>query len=288
MRTESVPCPLCGALETRRLYQGDGFAMGRCRGCGLVRQNPRLSAEALVLHYRRAAELSGELVHRRSEDESLPDWLGKPMEAYEASVRFVDARRRADGPRGLWIDVGASTGGTLVTAQRHGWRVAGVELGERQAAVCRDLHGLDVVHGTLAQASYPTGHAEVVSYRQVLEHVHDPVAELTEARRVLSKDGLLLVEVPHWGGVRYRSGRIRAALRVSRPFWERVNVPEHLFYFTRATLAALLAKAGFVPLAVTTYGKTRPRAGIVRRSYDRLRDALHLGNKLRVVAAKSS
>jgi SAM-dependent methyltransferase len=260
--------------------------MGRCRGCGLVRQDPRLTAAALGEHYRRAAE-GGALVHRRTGDASLPDWLGKPMEAYEASVGFVEACRRRQGPKGAWLDVGASTGGTLVTARQRGWRPVGVELGERQARVCRDVHRLDVFHGTLAEARHPDGQAEVVSYRQVLEHVHDPVGELAEARRVLADDGLLLVEVPNWAGLRYRWARVWTALRLRRPLWESVNVPEHLFYFTRRTLNALLAKSGFVPVRFATYGKTRKRAGLGRRAYDRVRDALRLGNKIRVVARKA-
>jgi hypothetical protein len=44
--SESVPCPVCDTVETRTLYaQPEGhYAMGKCRGCGLIRQNPRYRA----------------------------------------------------------------------------------------------------------------------------------------------------------------------------------------------------------------------------------------------------
>ena len=45
-------------------------------------------------------------------------------------------------------------------------------------------------------------------------------------------DGLLLVEVPNFTGVRYKIGRLRTALRISKPFYRKLNLPEHLYYFT--------------------------------------------------------
>lgn len=287
--SETVPCPLCGSEATKRFYQGDSFAIGRCLGCGLIRQNPRLTAEVLLGDYYRDWRLeSGSLVARPEAYEGLDAWQSRPVGAYEAGVDFVDANRLRKGPKGKWVDVGASTGGLLVAARDAGWQVAGVEPGEAQAKLCCEVHGLDVVQGVLSDARLPDGFAEVVSYRHVLEHVHDPASELAEACRVLAPDGLLLAEVPNYDGFRYRWGRLRTALRLCRPFWRRLNVPEHLYYFTDETLALLLCKAGFAPVRSRTYGRTRLRRGPVRRLYDRVRDRFGLGNNLRVVARKET
>ena len=285
--TETVACPLCGAVDTRLLYRGDGFAMGACRGCGLVRQNPRLTEAALLVdHYDGTVQGSERLLHRGSEDEPVDPWLRQPLVAYDESVSAVEAQRQRRGARGVWIDSGASTGALLVAARNTGWPVLGVEPGTKQVATCREIHGLTMVHGTFRQAHLPNAHAEVVSYRHVLEHIHDPVAELTDVRRVLADDGLLLVEVPNWRGVRYTWGRLRTALRLCRPCWERINVPEHLYYYAPATLTRLLTLAGFEPVWSTTYGKARSGRSRLRRSYERWRDRALRGNKLRVVARK--
>ena len=284
---ETVDCPLCPSTGTRLLYQGPGFAMVRCRGCGLVRQSPRVPVAAQIDAYRTVEPEPGMLIRRRMPDDSLAPWQAQPQAGYEDSVRAADARRLRHGGKGLWIDVGASTGACLVAARDAGWKVAGVEPGERQARTCREVHGLDVRAGFLVDARFEDASAEVVSYRQVFEHVHDPLAELAEARRILSPDGLLLVEVPNFASPRYTVARARTALRLCRPFWERVNVPEHVFYYSPRTLDALLAQAGFTTLWWTTYGKTRKRAGPARRLYDRLRDSLRIGNKLRWLARKA-
>jgi SAM-dependent methyltransferase len=272
-------------VGTKLLYRGEGFAMGRCPGCGLVRQNPRLARSALLDdHYDGYVQRTGKIVRRPQAYAGLETWQSQPLAAYEAGIQAVERQRRRTGERGVWLDVGASTGSTLVAARTAGWVPAGVEVGRKQVEVCRDVHGIEVHHGTLADAAFPDAFAEVVSYRQVLEHVHDPVEELGEARRVLAPDGLLLVEVPNYGGLRYAFGRLRTALRVSRPYWERLNVPEHLFYFDVRTLGALLEKTGFERVSLATYGRTRPERGPLRRVWDGLHHGLKLGNKLRVVA----
>lgn len=227
-------------------------------------------------------------MRRRREDDTLAPWQTQAQAAYEPGVRAVDERRLRTGEKGLWIDVGASTGAVLVAARAAGWPVAGVEFGEGQVQVCREVHGLDVRAGSLADARFAAGGAEVISYRQVFEHVHDPLAELAEVRRVLAPDGLLLLEVPNIAAPRYRIARARTALRLCRPFWERVNVPEHVFYYAPNTLDAMLEKTGFATVWWTTYGRTRRKAGPIRRLYDRVRDGLRIGNKLRWVARKAT
>jgi SAM-dependent methyltransferase len=284
--SETCLCPLCGAAETRDLYRGPGFSMGRCRGCGLVRQNPRLSIAQMHAGYRGTPD-SGRTVRRIHEDDTLESWQTQPQLAYERGVATVVERRLRAGAKGLWIDVGCASGAVLVAARAAGFSVAGVELGEGQAALCREVHGIDAFHGTFIDARFPDRAAEVVSYRHVLEHIHDPIAELADVRRVLADDGLLLIEVPNYAGLRYRNGRVRTAMRLCRPFWERVNVPEHVFYFTPKTLRALLAKAGFCPLWWTTYGRTRLASSPLRRLYERVRDRLRVGNKIRLIARKA-
>jgi SAM-dependent methyltransferase len=203
-------------------------------------------------------------------------------------VRAVDAHRVKTGPKGIWLDVGASTGSLLVAARNAGWQVRGVELGAGQVKLCKEVHDIEVFYGSLHEARLPDAFAEVVSYRHTLEHVHEVLEELAEARRVLDPDGLMLVEVPNVAGLRYRSGRLRTALKLRKNFWPSCNVPEHVYYFDVRTLRRLLARTGFEIVWWGTYGKTRPNAGLARRAYNRIRDGLRFGNKLRAVVRPTS
>jgi SAM-dependent methyltransferase len=270
------------------LYRGAGFVLGRCPGCRLVRQSPRPTAEHIrETNYDGSAQTRESFFGRKLDRDGLEHWQSQPLAAYEAGVAAVTAQEGAPGGRGLWLDVGASTGQLLVAAQRAGYDVGGAELGSGQVQLCKEVHGFDVFHGTFAEAAFPAAHADVVSYRHVLEHIHDVVGELQEAHRVLKPARLLLVEVPNFGGVRYTSGRLRGALRLARPVYGKLNLPEHLYYFTIDSLSRLLVRTGFEVLSWETYGKTRVDPSRLRRAYDGIRDTLRVGNKLRVVARRS-
>ena len=282
--SESVPCPVCGANATRPLFAGNGFAMGACTGCGLVRQNPRVTAAWIRQHVYDAEPGRSAEADRRRRPRGLAPWETKPQEAYLAGVDAVETFRDARAPRGVWLDVGCQTGGMLVAARVRGFTAVGVDVDSSTAEFCRTFHGFDARAGTLVEAAFPDGFAEVVSYRQVLEHVHDLAAELAEARRVLRPGGWLLVEVPHHGGVKFRLDALRARLRLLDRRRTLPNVPQHLYYFAARHLLRLLEAAGFEPLCARTYGRHRRRRSVVRRTYERVRDGLRLGNKLRVVA----
>jgi len=307
--SETIPCPICNVEDVKALFAGDGFVLGRCSGCGFVRQNPRPTADHIrTSNYDGAAQKRRSYFGRKLGRDDLEHWQSQPLEAYEAGVLAVDAQRRPTGPnedapgdvagdaasddaspqKGLWLDVGASTGQLLVAAHNAGYDVGGVELGSGQVKLCKEVHGFDVFHGTLAEAAFPDGHADVVSYRHVLEHIHDLLGELQEAQRVLRPDGLLLVEVPNFGGLRYKWGRLRTTLKLTKSIYRKLNLPEHLYYFTIDSLRHMLDKTGFDVLSWGTYGKTRSRRGAARKGYDALRDGLKIGNKLRVVARKRS
>lgn len=284
LESESTACPICGAFDVRSLYAGDGFEMGRCRTCGLVRQEPRITEASMRTEVYDTGP--GPLrAGRRLHHDDLPDWLNKPLEAYAACVEAVEAVRDG-GERGPWVDVGASTGALLVTARDRGWPVAGAELSSAAVALCRERHDLDVRVGTLHEAAFPEGYAEVVSYRQVLEHVHDLAGELAEVRRVLHPGGLILVEVPHYGGIKFRIDRVRGALPLAPSPWRHRNIPEHLYYFRRRDLETLLDRAGFEMLSARTYGRYHRKNPWHRRLRHAVRDGLVLGNKIRVVARR--
>lgn len=285
--SERVPCPVCGQDAVRTWFTGPGYAMGTCRDCGLIRQQPRLTFEAL----RRGAYdtpkgdvTQGPVTFRPEAYEGLENWESKPQEAFQGSVAAVEATLAPGEARGLWLDVGCNTGGLLRAARERGFAVAGVDLSSDLVRIARETHGADARVGSLSEARFADGAAAVVSYRQVLEHVHDLDRELAEVRRVLAPGGRLLVEVPHGGGTRLAQDRVRVALRLMRRERMLRNVPEHLYYFRARHLRAVLARHGFVPLAVGTYGRYRRRRSLPRRLWEAVRDGLQVGNKLRVVA----
>jgi O-antigen chain-terminating methyltransferase len=102
------------------------------------------------------------------------------------------------GPAGgAILDLGCGRGEFLQALSRGGLKGRGVESNASAVAACQAA-GLDVVRGDLIDflKTVETGSAGGVFAAQVAEHLPPPVLQalLVEARRVLGKDGLLVLE----------------------------------------------------------------------------------------------
>ena len=165
-------------------------------------------------------------------------------EAYRVAkgARLIERLRRASArPVRTLLEVGSGFGYTRVAAERAGLRTSGVDISAHAVREAARRYGLETFHGTLGEALASSGadfqrtSFDVVLYQFVLEHVADPIAELALAREALAPGGSLVLLVPSMEaaeiaafGASYRSFRA-----------------DHLHLFSRASLAAVLARAGF-------------------------------------------
>ena len=98
--------------------------------------------------------------------------------------------------------------------------------------------------------SLPLGHGEVdlVWCSEVLEHVPDTVALLTEVRRVLKRGGRLLVTVPDHGRLR------RTLIALARHEAHYDPLGQHVRFYTRRSLARALHATGFTDVRIEPLG----------------------------------
>jgi SAM-dependent methyltransferase len=92
----------------------------------------------------------------------------------------------------------------------------------------------------------------------VFEHLPNPGVELAQLRRVLRPGGLLYVDVPNYRTLSILLGRDDFMLN---------EPPQHLNYFTPASLASLVRSAGFTDVRVFSNGGLKWE-NLVGRSID--------------------
>jgi 2-polyprenyl-3-methyl-5-hydroxy-6-metoxy-1,4-benzoquinol methylase len=108
---------------------------------------------------------------------------------------------------------------------------------------------------------------DVVWAGEVIEHVADTAAWLSEVRRVLRSGGTLLLSTPACG----RLAMLRAALS-SDTFAERFDpLSDHLRFYSRRTLTDLLREFGFEHVSVRAAGGRRGSHGLLLASATRSR-----------------
>lgn len=139
-------------------------------------------------------------------------------------------------PGGAFLDVGAGVGTLMHVAVKKGFTATGVELSPWASKFAREEKRLNVVPGSLEDAHLGTESFDVVVLNHVLEHVDKPQALLTEVRRLLKKDGLLVIGVPNIGSL---------MARIKGGKWTSLRPEEHIWHFTPGTLRLLLNDTGF-------------------------------------------
>jgi 2-polyprenyl-6-hydroxyphenyl methylase/3-demethylubiquinone-9 3-methyltransferase len=152
------------------------------------------------------------------------------------------------------LDIGCDTGELLAAAKRlAGVEAYGVDVAQRPLEAARAA-GVTTHHGDVATAPPSFTDFALVTAVDVIEHVADPVAFLTEARSRLASDGAIYVETPNWHSTVYALGRLltRAPGTSRSGALERLFPPEHVQYFTAQGLRIAAQRAGLLPLDVFT------------------------------------
>jgi SAM-dependent methyltransferase len=235
-RLERVACCLCGNAAATRLIAvrdwgygltRDTFLIERCPRCGLAYLNPRPVREDMGMfyptrYYERRQDI-GVLAPpvRRMSDDALAEQEALCKEAGPAG-----------GPRRV-LDVGCASGMFLARMKKQGWSVQGVEVSAEAAEWgVRELE-VDIINRPLTESGLPPEQFDVVTFWSALEHVHDPMSYLAEARRLLKPEGSVVILIPNFSSptVRYLH-------------WG-LDPPRHLYHFTPDSLRRALRAAGF-------------------------------------------
>jgi 2-polyprenyl-3-methyl-5-hydroxy-6-metoxy-1,4-benzoquinol methylase len=144
------------------------------------------------------------------------------------------------------LDVGCDTG-TLLAAARKEFGIVpfGVDV-NRNAIRIASAIGVAAYCGTLETMPASLSDFSLITAVDLIEHVADPRAFLAELRNRLTKGGLAYLETPNIRSAVYGIGRVLSILTGGRPgaLFDRLFPAQHIQYFTRASLTALVRAAG--------------------------------------------
>jgi SAM-dependent methyltransferase len=241
----SVPGALCPGCRRSGAEPAVGISArafyGRCPNCGHgIRLGEGVAWNEAAVQQRHAG---ADYFRKRDGEGAGYDGYERDAAYREAKgARLVERLRALPAPEiRTLLEVGSGYGYTRVAGERAGIRTGGVDLNGEACRQAAGRYGLQTFQGTLAEAlaserpDIARGGWDAVLYQFVLEHVVDPARELAVARQALRPEGWLVLTVPSMDA---------AEIEVFGPAYRSFR-GDHLHLFTRASLAALFAEAGF-------------------------------------------
>jgi SAM-dependent methyltransferase len=240
---ESAVCPLCGPKPQETFYRDcpdrlhglpGSFTYVRCTGCGLVLLNPRPTEVAIAAYYPSDyPEFSLEERHQESALERVVQDIIQPrFPSPQLGLGAADRKSRI-------LDIGCGAGGYLKHRAREGWEAWGIEPDAAAAELTRqDPNITRVITGGISDTApeIPREYFDLVSFRDVLEHLHDPLSSIQFALDVLVPGGYIEIFTPDVASLE---------ARLFGKDWFPIEAPRHVFLYSKMTLCSLLARVGF-------------------------------------------
>lgn len=245
-KLEYVRCNLCGADDSRLLFIKGGFRIVRCKKCGLVYINPRLKASVLNELYNKDVI---------SPYKYFLENIKEDKKTFEERIKLIGGHKKP----GKLLDVGCSVGTFLDTARKNKWDAYGIDVNKASSKYCREKLKLRVKTGVLENGDFKKESFDAIVMSDLIEHLPDPLSTLKLANSLLKKKGLLFITTPDIGSwlARLTGGR-----------WQGIKPNEHLYYFSKRTIAKALRKSGFRVVRYSVLSRVRNLKTIVHKSED--------------------
>lgn len=220
-------CFLCGSEKYRVIHRGvrgtPDIDVLKCDGCGLVRLSEFQTNDK---YYQEAAM-------RRDDTE-------KNLKEIRTTARMDDKRRfhfcRRMIENKTVLDFGCGAGGGLNYFRQEAKEVYGVEL-EASMQKVLTAEGItcfpDIEHAVYGLP----GKIDAVTLFHVLEHLPEPLDMLEKIKKLLSPEGIIIIEVPN-------AEDALLSLYQNEKFADFTYWEAHLFLYSNTTFRMLMDRAG--------------------------------------------
>lgn len=221
-------CSVCGGsldylFFAQDYISGEVFQIGQCQECALAATRPDLKVGDFERYYPKF------YYGRRK---SFTDHWINNSRLRRINKIFVGLKNR--GVKSSLLDVGCGDGGLIYLLATRGWQVTGTEVappGSHANASPDCICRRELINCNFNDASF-----DVVTMWHSLEHFSEPLVYLREVRRILKKEGVLLLEAPNFGSwqAKFFKGN-----------WFHLDVPRHVFHYDIKSLQSILRKTNF-------------------------------------------
>lgn len=234
----TVPCPVCGSPEHRRLFDTKDyknrvseslFTVSRCLNCGVGYLSTRPTEAALEEYY-------DEAFYWSFENDALA--MSDAEQVLQSRRQQIDAKAHwlSSLPPGRLLDIGTQKGEFIHHMQQCGWDTEGIEF----STTPPNLFDMPIRYGEFLEMPFDAElQYDCITMWAVLEHVYEPARYVARIAQLLRPGGRFIFLVTNFNTAQ---GRL----------FEMDDFPRHLNLFTKRSLNELLQKNGLQPVRRST------------------------------------
>ncbi|MBS0617474.1 MAG: class I SAM-dependent methyltransferase [Spirochaetes bacterium] len=141
------------------------------------------------------------------------------------------------------LEVGCAAGHAVAFFADRGWQSLGIDIA-REMVVAGQHIGRNLLCADFLRHDFENQKFNLITHWATLEHLPDAEAFLRKMVQYLEPDGRIYLSTCNTGYFARRKGAA----------WRYLNVPEHVFYFNKKSLAELAARCGLEIIRSFSYG----------------------------------
>lgn len=214
-------------FKVRDQKTGKMFSVLECNKCHLCRTSPLPKKQDLKKYYEGYRDQTAKRFAMPVEN-FIHFW-------HKGRVKHIAKLKRY----GKILDVGCGRALELVMLKKLGWQVYATEL-SRDIEQNLKEKGVKPFFGEIWQLKNKNIFFDVVCMWHSLEHLYNPQKVITTARKLLKKNGYLIIEVPNFSSTERK---------IFQKFWFHLDVPRHIHHFPKETLIRNLKDNNFSIIA---------------------------------------
>lgn len=211
-----------------------------CKDCSVSQENfdlywnadktilithPQPKAEKLAGYYDSKAYIS-----HTDASQTWMDKLYQQVKKYMLKRKLRLISNLASHNKNL-LDIGAGTGDFLAMAKQHNWTVSGVEPNQKARSLAAEKN-LILQNDVKAFADKKF---DIITLWHVLEHLPDLENQIITIKKLLTKNGNLIIAVPNFKSY---------DAKYYQESWAAYDVPRHLWHFSPEGIESLFSHFG--------------------------------------------
>lgn len=179
-----VRCPACDNCTHKPIMKKHGLGYSKCKGCGAVYSNPRLSQKTID------ANLESWAKQYRYDAEYLRDRVN----FHTDHINII----RQLKPKGKILDFGCGDASFVKAARNLGYNAIGVEKSKFAKEFAQKYYDInEIISGDIENIALPSNSFDMITMWDVLEHLPNPTKICKILANLLSPNGYLVISTPN-------------------------------------------------------------------------------------------